>query len=336
MQTESTTPWVAASLDELIAGATERTPLQPEDARSGAVFERLNINGEPHFLKVLSADTDWIMRCTGNTTNWEFKVWKAGLYHRTPDVIDHAMVGMALEGEGPTARLAQLMTDRGADMVPPGDALLPVQHHLDFIDHMAAFHARFMDWHDDIGVRDMARFLQTFAPETIAPELLVDDIPGPVFVANQGWGRLPGVAPRLNALVREIHHHPQHLVDALSTTPCTFVAGDWKLGNVGRRTDGRTVLLDWAYPGEAPPCWDLTWYLALNRARLPQSKEATIDYYRSRLEHHGVDTTGWWERQLGLSLLGMAAVFAWEKAVGDPAELAWWEAAALDGASWLG
>jgi hypothetical protein len=335
VRTESTTPWIAASLDELIAGATDRTPQQPDDARSGATFERLTIDGEPHFLKLLSSDTDWIMRCTGNTTNWEFKAWKAGLYHRTPEVIDHAMVGMALEGDGLTARLAQLMTDRGADMVPPGDSVLPLDHHLGFIDHMAAFHARFMDWRDDIGLQDLARRFLFFAPETIAPELLVDDIPDPVLVANQGWGLLPNLAPRLNALVREIHQHPQQLVDALRTTPLTFVAGDWKLGNVGRRTDGRTVLLDWAYPGEAAPCWDLTWYLALNRARLAQSKEATIDYYRSRLEHHGVDTTGWWERQLGLSLVGMAAVFAWEKAVGDPAELAWWEAAALGGASWL-
>ena len=95
---------------------------------------------------------------------------------------------------------------------------------------------------------------------------------------------------------------PTSLGDALRTTPLTFVAGDWKLGNVGRRPDGRTILLDWAYPGEAAPCWDLTWYLALNRARLPESKEATIDHYRERLEHHGVDTADWWDRQLGLSL----------------------------------
>lgn len=333
---DSTAPWVAASLEELIAGATDRTPVQPEDSRSGATFERLTIDGEPHFLKLLSADTDWIMRCTGNTTNWEFKVWKAGLYHRVPDVIDHAMVGMSLEGDGPTARLAQLMTDRGADMVPPGDVVLSPEHHLAFIDHMAAFHARLIGWRDDIGLQQMERRFQFFAPETIAAELLVDDIPGPIAVADRGWGLLPERAPRLNALVREIHRHPIQLVDELRTTPLTFVAGDWKLGNVGRRADGRTVLLDWAYPGEAAPCWDLTWYLALNQARMPQSKEATIDYYRSRLEYHGVDTTGWWQRQLDLSLLGMAAVFAWEKAVGEPAELAWWEAAALDGASWFG
>ena len=119
------------------------------------------------------------------------------------------------------------------------------------------------------------------------------------------------------------------------TTGYAGVAGDWKLGNVGRRPDGRTILIDWAYPGEAPPTWELAWYLALNRARLPETKEATTARYRERLEAHGIDTGGWWERQLGLSLLGMAAVIAWEKAVGDQAELEWWERAALDGARYL-
>ncbi len=329
------TPCIAPTLEDLIAGATDRTPVRPEDARSGATFERLTINGEPHFLKLLTADTDWIMRVSGNTTNWEFKVWKAGIYHRTPAVVDHAIVGMALEGSGPTARLAQLMTDRGADLVPPGDSMLTIEQHRRFIDHMAAFHAAFMGWHDDLGLQDLSRRFLFFAPETIAEELLVDDVPGPVAVADQGWALLRERAPRLDALVGEIHRHPGHLADALRTTPGTFVAGDWKLGNVGSRADGRTVLLDWAYPGEAPPCWDLAWYLALNRARVPESKEDTIAYYRSQLERSGVDTAGWWDRQLGLSMVGMAATMAWEKAVGDPEELAWWEAVALAGAGWL-
>ena len=330
------TPWIASSIDELVAGATDRVVVNPEDSRSGATFERLNINGEPHFLKVLSADSDWIMRCTGNTTNWEFQVWQAGIYQRVPAVIDHAMVGMAREGEGSSARLAMLMTDRGADMVPPGDELLPVQHHHDFIDHMAAFHATFMGWRDDIGLASLAHRFRFFAPDNIAAELLVDDVPGPIRVADIGWGLLPSLSPQLDGLVRQIHADPQPLADALRETPGTFVAGDWKLGNVGRRSDGRTVLLDWAYPGEAPPCFDLAWYLALNRARMPISKEATIALYRDSLQRHGVDTTGWFERQLGLTLLGMAATFAWEKAVGDKDELAWWEAAALDGARLLG
>jgi hypothetical protein len=335
MTRHTDTPFVAGSLDELIAGATDRTPIRPEDSRSGAYFERLRIDGERLFLKVLSADADWIMRCTGNTTNWEYQVWKAGIYHRTPDVIDHAIVGMALEGTGPAARLAVLMTDRGADMIPPGDEVLPINVHEQFIDHMATMHAHFIGWQDTIGLGSLAHRFRFFAPDNIASELLVDDVPGPIRVANEGWALLPDRAPRLDALVKEIHRSPAALAGALGETPATFVAGDWKLGNVGRRSDGRTVLLDWAYPGEAPPAWDLAWYLALNRARIPHSKEETITFYRDRLEHHGVDTTGWWERQLGLCLLGIGATFAWEKAVGDADELAWWESAAIKGAEWL-
>jgi hypothetical protein len=157
----------------------------------------------------------------------------------------------------------------------------------------------------------------------------------PIAVAHQGWALLPERAPRLHEVVTAVHRDPGALAEALRTTPLTFVAGDWKLGNVGRRPDGRTILIDWAYPGQAAPCWDLTWYLALNRARLPESKEETVARYRARLESHGVETGGWWERQLGLSLLGMAAVLAWEKAVGDQKELDWWERAALEGARWL-
>ena len=324
-------PRIAESLDELVAGATDRVEVRTSDAKSGARFERLVIDGERHFLKSLSAADDWIMRVTGNTSNWEFKVWQAGLYGQTPPVIDHTVRGMALEGD----RLSILMADCGDDLVPPGDDPVPALHHADFIDAMAAMHAHFLGWHDDLGLQDLSRRWLFFAPATIAPELEATDVPGPIAVAHQGWGLLPERAPRLHDLVMDVHRDPDSLSDALRATPLTFVAGDWKFGNVGHRSDGRTILLDWAYPGEAPPCWDLAWYLALNRARLPESKEATIARYRERLEAHGVATADWWDRQLGLSLVGMAAVIAWEKAVGDQDELDWWKRAALDGAGWL-
>ncbi len=94
-------PRVAGSLDELVAGATEREPVRTTDAKSGAAFERLRIDGRPYFLKVLSADADWIMRVTGNTTHWEWQVWQAGLYDEVPAEIDHTMVAMALDQTGP-------------------------------------------------------------------------------------------------------------------------------------------------------------------------------------------------------------------------------------------
>jgi hypothetical protein len=328
-------PFVAGSLAELTAGATARVPVRTADARSGASFERLTIEGRQYFLKVLSADTDWMMRVTGNTRHWELQVWQAGLYADVPAVIDPAMVGMAVETGGPATRLAMLMEDCAAHLVPPGDELLPAAQHERFIDHLAAMHAAKIGWVDNIGLYDLARRFLFFAPETIAPELEQPEVPGTLQVADKGWRLLPKRAPDLHRLVADVHSAPAELAAALRTTPATFVAGDWKLGNLGSRPDGRTILLDWAYPGEAPPCWELAWYLALNRSRIPESKEATIQRYRAALERHGVDTTGWWERQLGLCLVAIMATFAWEKAVGDADELAWWAAAARDGARWL-
>ncbi len=72
-----------------------------------------------------------------------------------------------------------------------------------------------------------------------------------------------------------------------------------------------------------------------NRARLPESKEATISALREALERHGVDTAPWWERQLRLSLLGTLVQFGWEKALGDEAELGWWCDRATEGAALL-
>ena len=160
---------------------------------------------------------------------------------------------------------------------------VPAQHHVDFIDHMAAMHAHFLGWHDDLGLQDLPRRFSSSRPRRSRPSSGRRRA-GPIAVAHQGWGLLPERAPRLHDLVMDVHRDPDSLGEALRATPLTFVAGDWKLGNVGRRPDGRTMLLDWAYPGEAPPCWDLAWYLALNRARLPETKEATIARYRERLE----------------------------------------------------
>jgi hypothetical protein len=326
----------ATSLDQLLALASDRRLVRPADARSGATFERLTIDGQPYFLKVLSADSDWIMRVTGNTTNWEYRVWQAGLYDRCPPGVDHAMATMVLEPMGAVDQLSMLMHDRGDDLIPPGDEPLSIDEHRSFIQHMAEFHAAYAGWRDTIGLSHMAGRFRFFAPATIELELRAADVPGPIAVAHQGWARLPDRAPDLHRLVTDIHREPQQLVDALATTPTTFIAGDWKLGNLGRRTDGQTVLLDWAYPGEAPPCWDLMWYLALNRSRLPETKEATIAAYRVELDRHGMDTSGWFERQLGLCTVGIMATFAWEKAVGDDVELAWWQSAALEGTRWLG
>jgi hypothetical protein len=45
-------PRVEPSIAALTAGATARRQVYPADARSGSRFERVVLDGEPHFLKV--------------------------------------------------------------------------------------------------------------------------------------------------------------------------------------------------------------------------------------------------------------------------------------------
>jgi hypothetical protein len=78
---------------------------------------------------------------------------------------------------------------------------------------------------------------------------------------------------------------------------------------------------------------DLCWYLALSRARLPEPKEAAIERFRAALEAGGVATGSWWDDQLDLCLIGIMATFGWEKALGDAAELSWWENAVAGAAA---
>jgi hypothetical protein len=218
-----------------------------------------------------------------------------------------------------------LMHDIGEHLIPEGDNVVSLDVHESFIDHMAAMHAHFWGWIDTVGLTPLEHRFRFFAPDNIAAEVRRPDVSPVIAVADRGWQLLADRAPKLAAIAGSIHADPQPLVRALSTTPSTFVAGDWKMGNLGHHPDGRTILLDWAYPGAAPGTWDLAWYLALNRARLPQSKEETIAGYRAALERRCVDTSEWFDRQIALSLLGMAACFGWEKAHGDDDELWWWQ-----------
>jgi hypothetical protein len=317
-------PRIAPTVSDLTARGEDREPLNPEDARSGSTFERVRIGDEPYFLKCVSYAGDWLMRVTGDTVYRTFLIWQAGVMDRAPACIDHTVVAMALEGSGTDAVLGILMHDVGDRLVPPGDAVLPLEQHLGFVDHLAALSAALWGWRDGIGLTTMPERFRFFAPRNIAAEL---DRPEPDLVltlAAQGWDRLAERAPSAHALLSAVQERPGALTRALAGTPVTFLQGDWKLGNLGTHADGRTILLDWAYPGSGPACWDLAWILALNRARLPASKEETIAAFEAALSGHGVATDGWFERQLALSLLGMAATMGWEKALGDDEELGWW------------
>ena len=324
---------IARSAAELLARASSRERVVPADARSGAVFERVVVGSDRYFVKRFGFASDWIMRTSGDRVCRQYLVWQAGIMDQAPDCIDHTVVAMGVAGVGEDAVVTIVMREVGGLLVPPGEAMVPAGQHAGFIAHMAALSSAFWDWEDQIGLTTMAQRIRFFAPDVIAAELGAAEVPGPVTAAAAGWAALPGRSLLLWQLARLVHDRPEVITEPLSRTPRTFLPGDWKLGNLGTHPDGRTILLDWAFPGAGPACWDLCWYLALNRARLPEPKEAVISRFRASLEHHGIDTSGWWEQQLDLCMIAIMATFGWEKALGDTDELSWWEAAVAGAAT---
>jgi hypothetical protein len=327
---------VAASIEELLDGSTSRRPFLHSDSKSGAAFERVEIGGRPHILKHVHIDDDWTMRFFGETTCIPVDVWRCGVMDVLPERIDHATVavaaGLGRDGLGG----ALLMRDVGPAMVPAGDDPLPLAHHRQLLDDLAALGARMWGCREDLGLLPLGNRWLAFNDAGIAAEE-ARGFPEPVpRIAREGWGRFAARAPRAAAdVVQALRRDTAPLVEAVARTPLTFLHGDWKLGNLGLGADGRTVLLDWTYCGMGPICFELAWYLAINRARLPETKEEAIVALRASLEGHGVDTAGWWERQLGLCLLGGLVLLGWEKAFGSDDDFGWWCDRAVEGARLL-
>ena len=324
---------VADSVDELLASATRRTSFVPDDARSPAGFERVEILGQPCVVKYVHPDFDFTMRVSGDLGCRPRRVWEAGLMDLAPDTIDHAMLGVARWGRNGWGA-ALLMRDVSDDLPVLGDEPISEELHAAFLDGIAALAAPLWDYQGDMGLLPHRLRWAWFGPEQLACEERLG-FPEPVpRIATEGWQRFGERAPKdvLDA-VESLRRDPSPLSDAVRTTPQTFVHGDWKIGNLGYAADGRVVLLDWAYPGEGPVCHELAWYLALNRSRIPigQTKESTIADFRTALERHGIATSGWWDRQLMLCLAGALVQFGWEKAFGDDDELNWWIDAARPG-----
>jgi hypothetical protein len=327
---------VVSSIDELLAGATSREPFGTTDSKSGSIFERVVIDGESLIVKHVHIDDDWTMRFNGDVGCKPAQVWQAGLMDVLPERIDHGVIAVATGLGRNCWGAAILMRDLSDAMVPPGDDELELAQHLSLIDDLAALSARMWGWTDDVGLVPLETRWTWFNHASLAVEAQrgwPDPVPK---IAYDGWERFQRLAPAdVYQTIDALRTSPAPLVAAMRQTPLTFVHGDWKLGNLGTAADGRTVLIDWTYPGEGPCCYELAWYLAVNRARMPISKQDTIERFRASLERNGIDTAGWFDRQLALSLLAGLVVFGWEKALGDGDELGWWCDRAREGAARL-
>jgi hypothetical protein len=334
---DATTPRrLAASVDELLAGAVRQGDYRPADFRSGALFERVELDGQACVVKYVHPDHDFTMRVSGDIGCRPRRVWESGLMDLVPDVIDHGMRGAAPWGRNGWG-VALLMRDLGGELVPVGDGPVPEAHHLAFLDAIAALAAASWGWRDTLGFLPHHLRWAWFGHDALDGERALGFPEAVPRVAVDGWARFAAMAPSdVVAAVDHLRRDPRPLSRALLDTPQCFLHGDWKFGNLGVGHDGRVVLIDWAYPGAGPVCHELAWYLALNRSRLPlgHDKQSTIDDLRTALRRHRIDTDPWWDRQLALCLLGAVVQFGWEKALGDPddadtaVEFAWWIEAA--------
>jgi hypothetical protein len=189
---------------------------------------------------------------------------------------------------------------------------------------VAALHAAFWEerqWaHPHLGLCSLRQRYSVLALATLRrPDMQARVVPRR---AVESWDLLEeAVAPGVAAVVRALLDDPSSLCAGLRAYPQTVVHGDWKLGNLGLTNSGsdrRTVLLDWAVVGVAPPAVDLAWYLAVNAARLPVTREATIETFVRGLR----DAVGerfahaCWEPQLDLALLGAFLQLGWNKVSG--------------------
>lgn len=322
---------VFASLEEMLGELTSRRPFKTADSLSGSRFEAARYRGDDVILKYLCVDDDWIMRATGDLHCRQLTLFTSGLLNRLPSSIDHATVGVApyVSHSGHRGG-AFLLRDVGASLVPPGRDAIDLATHLRFLDHMAEMHAAYWEWTD---ADDLFPVLHHYVILTPTMAVLERERgsrePVPAAVAA-GWGRMRETWPATYATLLDLVHEPGPLLAALASSPSTLVHGDWKLGNLGEHGDGRTILLDWDRCGVAPITFDLAWYLAVNCDRMPQTKEAAIDAYRSSLDRHGIATGDWWSRQLALALLGAFLQLGWSK-TDDADEFGWWNERLAEG-----
>jgi hypothetical protein len=313
---------IAASLDELLAGASARGAMDKHrDSLSGSGFERAVVGGVDCVVKHLGYEVDWLARALGDVDCFALTVWRAGLLDALPRNIDHTVLGMARDAA--TGTVSILMRDVGRHLVPPGTDPLRPDDHLGFLADMARMHARLWGFTDTFGLLDQAARYRALAPDTGRREAAAGHADPVPRALPGGWAALRAAAPAVHDDALALATDAGPLVRAMAETPSTFVHGDWKAGNLGRHPDGRTILLDWGWPGQAGPLVDIGWYLAVNCDRLPASKEQTVAAYRRALERQGVSTAGWWDRQLELALLGAFLQLGWSK-TGDSVELGWW------------
>ena len=103
--------------------------------------------------------------------------------------------------ESPAARRRRRPCSR------PTSPFTPEQH-ARFVEHMAALHAAFWGWRDDVGLTPLSRRYLMFSPDVAAAEAAQGSEAAVPQVMAEGWGRLPDVSPAMARVVLPLLRRP--------------------------------------------------------------------------------------------------------------------------------
>jgi hypothetical protein len=314
-------------------------------------------------LKRFSIERDWIMRLTHDTEVREVALFRGGVFARMPDLCIVPTVAAARDGKS----WASLMVDVSGSLVPSGDAPIDVSDFKRFLDHLAVVHARFMEdeslLNPSLGLSALRDFILILSPSLVRREIEQGRTHPVLEWALRGWEIFDDVAlPEAARIVKRIQQDLRPLLRALARAPRTLVHGDFKFANLGSWSpsptdrddlpntafEPRTIVLDWQDATFGSPLLDIAYFLAINSARLPVTKEEAIQMYRDSLASFGYAYQPHaWARDLEVGLLaGGAMRLVWQKALGtqsedlvvrerESTEVRWWSEQIVRGSRWL-
>ncbi|GAA2357056.1 hypothetical protein Cme02nite_50540 [Catellatospora methionotrophica] len=280
---------------------------------SGArIYRNADRPGVPFVIKVTAADTDWIMRATGDRRCREAVLAEAGGIGGGP--VTSPAIGAARDGDV----CSILMHDIGDQLLP--NAPLTAGQLDVVLRAVSGLHALTPPVTADVPWCSVRDRVTLFLPDErkLAGFRIADDI-------LRGWELFFQYAPGdVGDLVRALFDDTGPLEAALGELPDSLLHGDLKLDNIGLRPDGGLSLIDWSMPLIAPAAVDLGWFLAMNSRVLPVPVPAALAAYTSC----STIERGLHERHESLTVLCGLLIRGWRKALdaaaGEPGELRWW------------
>ncbi len=311
---------------------------------SGNSLEKItafDVDGQQtsYVLKHFDFNGDWLMRLTHDDKVREVALYLHGVYDKLPENIVVPILAAAKENNS----WATLMEDVSEFLVPSGDVAVSSEDIKRHMDHAAELHAKYMgdeSFKDPkFSLSSELDWIMMLSPEVGRNEVAsgrANDISG---MLEGAWETFYSVfPPEAVEIIKDLQEDIEPLLNELKQGPYTLLQGDYKYANLGtvNHSVPRTIMIDWGMSIYASPLIEVTWFLAINSAKLSISKEEVVQSYRDSLAKYGYSYEDHvWDRLFTLGIVSNMLRLGWAKALGagaeDPdvsaremAEVQWW------------